>query len=64
MSTGELGESFVAEYLEQLPDGYYIYNDVVLPTERGTTQIDHVVVSKYGVFVIETKNYRGAKILQ
>ena len=28
-------------------------------TGKGTTQIDHVVVSKYGVFAIETKNYRG-----
>lgn len=24
-----------------------------------TTQIDHVVVSNYGIFVIETKNYQG-----
>jgi hypothetical protein len=24
-----------------------------------TTQIDHVVVSNYGIFVIETKNYKG-----
>lgn len=31
----------------------------MLPTQYGTTQIDHVVVSRYGVFVIETKNYRG-----
>ena len=31
----------------------------LLETEKGTTQIDHVVVSKYGVFAIETKNYRG-----
>ncbi len=23
------------------------------------TQLDHVVVSRFGVFVIETKNYRG-----
>ncbi|MGT0149926.1 nuclease-related domain-containing protein [Vibrio metschnikovii] len=24
--------------------------DVTLPTEDGTTQIDHVVVSKFGIF--------------
>ena len=34
-------------------------DDVVLKTDRGTTQIDHIVVSKYGLFAIETKNYRG-----
>jgi len=43
----------------QLPDEYHVLDDVVLPTNRGTTQIDHIVVSKYGVFAIETKNYRG-----
>lgn len=43
----------------RLSDDYHIINDVVLFTERGTTQIDHVVVSRYGVFAIETKNYKG-----
>jgi hypothetical protein len=32
---------------------------VTLPTEDGSTQIDHVVVSRFGVFVVETKNYGG-----
>lgn len=45
--------------LSQLSDEYTILNDLVLRTDKGTTQIDHVVVSKYGVFTIETKNYRG-----
>ena len=31
----------------------------MLPTEKGSTQIDHIVVSLYGIFVIETKNYKG-----
>lgn len=31
----------------------------MLPTEKGTTQIDHLVISKYGIFAIETKNYTG-----
>jgi restriction system protein len=38
---------------------YNAYHDVVLPIADGTTQIDHIVVSRYGVFVIETKNYKG-----
>lgn len=45
--------------LSQLPEEYTILNDLVFQIENGTTQIDHVVVSKYGVFAIETKNYRG-----
>ena len=50
----------VARRLKRLPYGYIVLNDLLLPTKgSGTTQIDHVVVSEYGIFVIETKNYKG-----
>ncbi len=38
---------------------YHIFNNVLLTTSHGTTQIDHIIVSRYGIFVIETKNYSG-----
>ncbi len=38
---------------------WYLFNNVTLRTENGTTQIDHILISKYGVFVIETKHYKG-----
>lgn len=38
---------------------YRAIHDVTLPTPEGTTQIDHIFVSAYGVFVVETKNYAG-----
>jgi len=56
---GKRGEARVIKSLATLPEYYYMMNDVVLRTAHGTTQIDHVVVSKYGIFVIETKNYEG-----
>lgn len=57
---GWFGEKTVALYLKALPkDEYNIVNDVILPSDNGTTQIDHVVISLYGIFVIETKNYVG-----
>ena len=57
---GYLGEKAVVAALSGLPEGQYkILNDVMLQTEHGTTQIDHIVVSVYGIFVIETKNYKG-----
>ncbi len=56
---GEIGEERVKEILFNLPEGYHTLNDVVLKTENGTTQIDHIVISKHAIFVIETKNYRG-----
>jgi hypothetical protein len=40
-------------------DEYRVLRNVTLPTEDGTTQIDHVIVSACGVFVIETKHYSG-----
>ncbi|HAC86492.1 MAG TPA: nuclease [Gammaproteobacteria bacterium] len=38
---------------------YHLIKNVTLPTEDGTAQIDHVIVSRYGVFVVETKNMKG-----
>jgi hypothetical protein len=58
---GDRAEKAVANRLEcRLPAEYKVLNDVYLPLSDGTTaQIDHIVVSQYGVFVIETKNYSG-----
>jgi hypothetical protein len=38
---------------------YHLVENVTLPTEGGTTQIDHIIVSQYGIFVVETKNMTG-----
>lgn len=57
---GWFGEKTVAGILSTLPQEYQIIHNVMLRQQSGrTTQIDHVVVSPYGIFVIETKNYRG-----
>lgn len=56
---GKRGELFVSKILSQLSSEYTNYNDLIFQTDKSTTQIDHLVLSKYGVFVIETKNYGG-----
>ena len=58
---GWFGERLVARMLRKLdPQQYRVLNDIYLPKPDGTTaQIDHIVVSPYGVFVIETKTYKG-----
>lgn len=57
---GFLGEVFVAGVLKTLPSGeYLLLNDVMLPAPFGTTQIDHIIISIYGIFVVETKTYSG-----
>ncbi len=38
---------------------YFSLHNLTLPTDNGTTQVDHVIVSRFGVFVIEAKNIDG-----
>lgn len=57
---GFIGEKIIAFVLKRLDkEKYTVINDVMVETERGTSQIDHVIVSNYGIFVVETKNYSG-----
>ena len=59
---GAFGETLLAAVLRRKLDAslYHVLNDIYLPLDDGsTTQIDHVVISPFGVFVIETKTYKG-----
>lgn len=60
---GDIGELAVAYMLRDLDkEKYKIIHDIKLNNMGGstsTTQIDHIVISTYGIFVIETKAYKG-----
>lgn len=57
---GMAGEFWVKRELKKLSKEYLIINDVMVKTkDNNTHQIDHIVISKYGIFVIETKQYNG-----
>lgn len=57
---GAMGEKRVARILEKLPEEKYsVINNLLLNNSGYTSQVDHVVVSVYGIFVIETKTYQG-----
>lgn len=56
---GRWGERRISSKLLSLPNEYHLYNDVYIEVEGRSVQIDHVIISQYGVFVIETKNYTG-----
>ncbi len=56
---GKMGEARVALVLERLSSKYYVFNNVYLAINGKTVQIDHIILSIYGIFVIETKNYSG-----
>lgn len=59
-SKGKRGEKQVAALLALLSKKRYkVINDLLFQSGGHSTQIDHVVVSVYGIFVIETKYYQG-----
>lgn len=58
---GRIGERAVRSVIgKDLDEETYIeFHDLIIPSRSGTTQIDHIYVSAFGIFVIETKNYTG-----
>ncbi len=54
--SGRKGEEEVARLLAELPPDTYVIHDLWIPD---VGQIDHVVLSPRGIFVVETKNHRG-----
>ncbi|MGE6276721.1 NERD domain-containing protein [Aeromonas media] len=58
---GMIGEWFINASIRLFLDQreYHLLKDVTLPIPQGSTQIDHVIVSRFGIFVIETKNMKG-----
>ena len=56
-----IGEALVSDVLGSHfgPPDYHLMNHVTIRMDDGTTQVDHILVSRFGVFVIETKHYTG-----
>ena len=55
-----MGEFWVKQELKKLPkDKYIVLNDIMIKQNNCTSQIDHLIISKFGIFVIEMKNYYG-----
>ena len=70
---GAIGENSVLKELQQLSDEYYLINDFSIKFERPiynknkddriySIQVDHLLVCKSGVYVIETKNWSRESI--
>src|SRR5690349_20104060 len=59
---GQLGEYKINIQLEQFPKDWQQLDDLLIENQKsksGYSQIDHIVITPYGLFVIETKNYAG-----
>ena len=55
MCKGLAGETTVAQVLNKSPDEFRVLNDLTTPFGN----LDHVVVGPTGVFLLDTKNWRG-----
>jgi hypothetical protein len=55
-----IGEALVVDAISsRLIRPHVLLNNVTLVNDRGTAQIDHIVVADTGIFVVETKHYKG-----
>ncbi len=62
-SFGNWGERVVKKVLgEDIPGQYYVYHNLKFKYKDKIAEIDHVVLNKYGIFVIETKDWYGEVI--
>lgn len=55
------GEALLSQAIKSnfAPPDYHLMNHVTLALKSGTTQVDHILISRFGIFVIETKDYKG-----
>ena len=57
---GNSGEKKVDKCLRKFKGrGFERVKDALLPYRKNTSQIDNILISQHGIFVIETKNYAG-----
>lgn len=56
---GQLGEDRIAVALKSIPDGHLLRN-LYIPCGRGTIEIDALLATKKGLFVIECKAWTGS----
>lgn len=54
---GEFSINLLLGFLDS--SKYKALSNIIIQSGSHTTQIDHILVSNYGIFVIETKNYKG-----
>jgi len=56
---GDRAEEQVSSYIREMFPDAVLFNDLFLKTPFGITQIDHVLLCKWGIYVIETKSHNG-----
>ncbi len=57
--SGVKGENNTLEILKKLPKDFTIITNPVILNRGVTLELDFVIIGKNGVFIVESKNYRG-----
>ena len=57
--SGVKGENNTRNILKRLPKNFTVITNPVIQNRGVTLELDFVVIGKNGVFIIESKNYRG-----
>lgn len=56
---GDKAEEMVASYINENITPNYLFNHILLRIGSGATEIDHLLICRWGIFVIETKSHNG-----
>lgn len=56
---GDSAEKKVEKYIEKYLNGVYIMKDLYLKTATGLTEIDMLLLSDRGIFIVEIKSHNG-----
>lgn len=59
LHSGESGENHTANYLSRLPENYLVFQNVPLQHGERKTELDFLVISCNGIFIVEVKNHTG-----
>ena len=61
LEAGLVGEQYSGDLFSQLPDSFHVYPNIQIEGKRSKSriEIDHLIVGDNGIFIIESKNYRG-----
>lgn len=64
-SKGLRGEKRVSKILKKLnQEEYTVFNDLTLKNDNSTSQIDHLIISTYGIFIVELKIFLDGYMVQ
>ena len=59
LAAGIDGERIATEVLSTLPNGYTVFQDVIVTYDNKKSEIDNIVVGRSGVFIVEVKNHNS-----